>query len=281
MRTQRNIDRKLVNNTPTALHKYANKPKTPIRAGAKSPGAKSRNLSLPKKGATNVSVNTSSAAKLLTNSTVNFNNTVSMPYADAYASSKEKLLISKIITLKKEKNEISLEYQKKEETLMKQLEKIKNENNSLSSVLKQIIPIIKNNLDPEIKKQIQNMLESAENHPKTIDSETQCNLMFSESESRKSNKISTGPQSLNPDEELISKSNRDAEEVKIIENDDMNDMKTYMRFILMKQKTTRETHNSKIHDSDSNKEKQDKNNDVVHNVIPSFMKSLLYSSQQQ
>ena len=87
--------------------------------------------------------------------------TVEMPYTDAYASSKEKVLISKIIALKQEKNELNLAYKKREDEYKGVIVKTKTENQALKAVLKQIIPAIKNSMDPKLKTIIQGVLEKA------------------------------------------------------------------------------------------------------------------------
>eukprot|EP00826_Nyctotherus_ovalis_P039710 TRINITY_DN3836_c0_g1_i8.p3 TRINITY_DN3836_c0_g1~~TRINITY_DN3836_c0_g1_i8.p3 ORF type:complete len:234 (+),score=67.48 TRINITY_DN3836_c0_g1_i8:181-882(+) len=115
------------------------------------------------------------------------------PHVDSYTSSKEKLLLSRIIALKKEKNEMNLMAQQKENNFKKKARKLQAENNSLKEVFKKVIPYVSSAMSPRSKAQIQSLLENIEN-ANTTDKGTQCSLVSPESESG-SNKASTEPHS--------------------------------------------------------------------------------------
>ncbi len=153
---------------------------------------KSRNPSLPK----SASVRPAPMAALRTSRTPVEKE---RPSPDAYASSKEKLLISKIITLKKEKNDLYLAFKRREQALQSQLDKSVRESQSLKSILKQLLPLVRNNLEIGVRAQLQRLLDRDTSRPVAIsDAATQCSLvvpMICEA-GNSTNKESTAAQSL-------------------------------------------------------------------------------------
>ena len=120
---------------------------------------------------------------------------------EAYASSKEKLLISKIISLKKENNELQLAFKKREQAFQSALNKNRIEIQAMTSLLKQVFPCIKKHMEGGISAQIKQLIEKENLKPQLTDTATQCALTVPESDSGATNKESTTSQSLGNDED--------------------------------------------------------------------------------
>eukprot|EP00826_Nyctotherus_ovalis_P026219 TRINITY_DN2049_c0_g1_i1.p1 TRINITY_DN2049_c0_g1~~TRINITY_DN2049_c0_g1_i1.p1 ORF type:complete len:224 (-),score=79.91 TRINITY_DN2049_c0_g1_i1:60-707(-) len=161
------------------------------------------------------------------------------PGNQRYSSSKERILIGKIATLRKEKNEICLNSQKDESHLKKQIDKVKSTNQVLKQAMQKIIPLINESASPRMKMQIQESL----NRPSVANHAMQCCLALPEND---------------PTPSYSASANKDAftvEEIRKMKeiNEENEQLKVYSRFVMKK---------GKARDS----------------VMPNFIKSLYISN---
>ena len=96
-----------------------------------------------------------------------------------YYSSKERMLINKIITLKREKKEIIVNFQRHESILKQEIEKAKSDNETLKGRMQKIILLIDESVSPRVKMQIQDSL----NKFSVSEYGTQCDLPSTDNDS--------------------------------------------------------------------------------------------------
>ncbi len=116
------------------------------------------------------------------------------PIPEAYDSSKEKLLISKIITLKKQQNELCLTFKRRTQLLQEKLERSRGDSQTLRTVLRQFLPLLQSHLERPVLAQLRHLLERDRYQNGAQETGTQCS--FVEAEGLTSNKESTNSQSV-------------------------------------------------------------------------------------
>ena len=220
-------------------------PLIPINSPSRTPTASStaihNNTSLPKNSATpTFRINQKHSKQ------------IEMPFIDIYASSKEKVLENKIAVLRKEKNDLCTIVQRRELTFKKEMEKLKSNNESLKSIIKQIIPFINTAMNSKEKLEIQNILSKT----KTAEEGIQCNILKGKHEERVMNKIDSKIHTTD--------SNKSTEEIKNYKNKSNENecIKNYAEFIMNREVQIDIT----------------KREEKLINVFPSFVKSLCISN---
>ena len=242
------IERRVAN--PTSIYKRSC-PKLLDRSTVQTPTGVSHALKLRSPLFPKTSTNQSFVLRTQRPSKANKNN--EQPPTDSHASSKEKLLLGRIIALKKERNELSTVIQEKEITFKKKLKKLQTENNSLKIVLRKIIPFVSSSISPRSKIQVQSLLEDNENNT-AADCGVQCALVTSGNELN-SNKASTEAQSADSqnDSTLIRVPKTDLHKFKE-DSSEKECLKAYIEYVTKKKKA------------------MNKNMDC--NLFPSFITSL-------
>ena len=164
-------------------------------------------------------------------------------------SAKEKAFLGKIISLKNEKNEISLASQKRKLSLRHIIEKLNAENKTLKNTICKLIPIVGEKVSPRTKTQIQELLENDKNLK--TDKAIQCELVLAEQDA------STGPQSSGANKDELKVSTEDFKNYR--ESSTENEcIKEYAMFLMTKKPFI--------------------NSSSKCNALPDFIKSLCISN---
>ena len=254
------IERRILN--PTSLYKRSC-PKLLNQSNVQSPTGVSLSLKLR-----NPSIPRSTTAQSFALRSQRQHKHIEIPCTETNTSSKEKSLISKIITLKKERNELNSTLQKQDAIYKKKMEKLQLENTSMKNIIKKIIPYLDNVVSPKSKIKIQRILEM-HGGIITTDSEVQCCLILPENESD-SNKVSTGPHSETAHNNSPSINNLKEDINKLKEDADENKrLKTYVGFAITRKETVRKV----VH---KNRKVQKQTQGC--SVFPNFIKSLCISN---
>lgn len=158
---------------------------------------------------------------------------------DAYASSKEKLLLSKIISLKKENNELRLIQKRTEEKLRKEISTTQSELRAIKSLLKKVLPSLNQNIKEDAKIQIENFIDKGSIFPKVADFSIQCAQSELESEKGNTNKESTQANSsgerftfkgMQDVQETASNRKKSREDTLLNQNKETECFKNYMQY---------------------------------------------------